>query len=66
MHDLNLAALYFDNLVLLERGKIIAQGAPSDVLNAERIRDVFHANVLIQAHPARSDSPQVILLPTRD
>ncbi len=64
MHDLNLAALYFDDLVLLERGRIVAQGAASDVLSAERIRDVFNANVLIQPHPARENSPQVILLPT--
>lgn len=64
MHDLNLAALYFDDLVLLERGRIVAQGAPAQVLSAERIREVFNANVLIQPHPARSDSPQVILLPT--
>lgn len=63
MHDLNLAALYFDDLVLLERGKIVAQGTPPEVLNAERIREVFNANVLVQAHPARADAPQVILLP---
>ena len=64
MHDLNLAALYFDDLVLLERGRIVAQGAPAEVLSVDRIRDVFHANVLVQAHPAREDAPQVILLPT--
>ncbi|MCG3142119.1 MAG: Iron(3+)-hydroxamate import ATP-binding protein FhuC [Anaerolineae bacterium] len=63
MHDLNLAALYFDDLVLLERGRIVAQGAPSEVLSAERIHAVFNANVLIQPHPARTDAPQVILLP---
>jgi len=63
MHDLNLAALYFDDLVMLERGRIVAQGTPSDVLNAERIREVFNANVLIQPHPARGDAPQVVLLP---
>ncbi len=63
MHDLNLAALYFDDLVLLERGRIVAQGAPPEVLNAERIREVFNAKVLIQTHPARADAPQVFLLP---
>jgi iron complex transport system ATP-binding protein len=63
MHDLNLAALYFDDLVLLERGRIVAQGAPSEVLSAERIRDVFHANVMVQPHPAQIDAPQVVLLP---
>jgi iron complex transport system ATP-binding protein len=66
MHDLNLAALYFDDLVLLERGRIVAQGAPQTVLNAEQIRTVFHANVMIQPHPTRENAPQVILLPTKD
>lgn len=65
MHDLNLAALYFDDLVLLERGRIVAQGAPSEVLNAERIRKVFNASVMIQPHPTRVDAPQVVLLPTQ-
>ncbi len=66
MHDLNLAALYFDDLVLLERGRVVAQGAPQTVLNAEQIREVFHANVMIQPHPTRENSPQVILVPGAD
>lgn len=64
MHDLNLAGLYFDDVALLERGRVVAQGSPQAVLNAERIRAVFHADVLVQPHPARQDAPQVILLPT--
>lgn len=63
MHDLNLAALYFDDLVLLEHGRIVAQGTPETVLNAAQIRNVFHANVLIQPHPTQEHTPQVILLP---
>jgi iron complex transport system ATP-binding protein len=63
MHDLNLAALYFDDLVMLERGRIVAQGKPADVLSAERIRSVFEARVQVQPHPARRDAPHVILLP---
>lgn len=66
MHDLNLASLYFDDVVLLERGRIVARGTPDAVLNAEQIRAVFHANVLIQPHPTQSQSPQVILMPTPD
>ena len=64
MHDLNLAALYFDNLILLERGRIVAQGAPQTVLNAEQIRSVFNASVMVQPHPTKQDAPQVILLPS--
>jgi iron complex transport system ATP-binding protein len=63
MHDLNLAALYFDELVMLQRGRIVASGPPSQVLSAERIREVFEAAVEIQAHPTRVEIPQVVLLP---
>lgn len=63
MHDLNLAALYFDDLVLLEQGRIVARGSAQQVLSPERIRQVFNANVLVAPHPARSDKPQVIILP---
>ncbi len=64
MHDLNLAALYFDDIVLLERGRIAAQGAPAAVLEPERIHAIFNAKVLVQPHPARAQLPQVIMLPT--
>jgi iron complex transport system ATP-binding protein len=63
MHDLNLAALYFDDLVILERGHIVAQGTPQAVLTQERIRSVFHADVLVQPHPALANTPQVLLIP---
>lgn len=41
VHDLNLAARFADQIVLLERGRIVAAGAPAEVLTAERIRGVF-------------------------
>jgi iron complex transport system ATP-binding protein len=41
VHDLNLAARFADQLVLLDRGRVAAAGAPAEVLTAARIRDVF-------------------------
>lgn len=41
VHDLNLAARFADQLVLLDRGRVAATGSASDVLTAARIRDVF-------------------------
>jgi iron complex transport system ATP-binding protein len=41
VHDLNLAARFADQLVLLDSGRVVAAGAPPDVLTAERIREVF-------------------------
>jgi len=62
MHDLNLAALYFDRLILLDGGQVVASGRPSEVLREESIRQVFQANVQVQEHPTRH-TPQVIVLP---
>ena len=41
LHDLGLAAHFFPRLVLLDGGRIVADGPPLDVLSGERIRDVF-------------------------
>ncbi len=41
VHDLNLAVRFADHIVLLDKGKVVAEGAPMDVLTAERIRAVF-------------------------
>lgn len=40
-HDLNLAAQWADDLVLLDRGRIAAQGRPHEVLTAEALTPVF-------------------------
>jgi iron complex transport system ATP-binding protein len=41
LHDLGLASLFFPRLVLIDRGRIVADGTPAEVLTDERIRDVF-------------------------
>jgi iron complex transport system ATP-binding protein len=41
LHDLGLAAHFFPRLILLDRGRIVADGPPSEVLAPERIREVF-------------------------
>jgi iron complex transport system ATP-binding protein len=64
MHDLNLAALYFDELALLQWGRVAANGAPAQVLTAERIQNVFGTPVRLHPHPTRPDAPQIDLLPT--
>jgi iron complex transport system ATP-binding protein len=64
MHDLNLAALYFDRLYLLNHGRMVTEGAPGAVLSKERVEGVFGAQVVIEAHPARTGAPHIILMPT--
>jgi iron complex transport system ATP-binding protein len=41
LHDLGLAAHFFPRLVLLDHGRVVADGAPADVLTPDRIREVF-------------------------
>ena len=41
LHDLNLAAQYADNLLVLKDGKLVAQGAPKDILTPELVHEVY-------------------------
>jgi ABC-type cobalamin/Fe3+-siderophores transport system ATPase subunit len=41
LHDLGLAAHFFPRLVMLDRGRLVADGPPREVLTDDRIRDVF-------------------------
>jgi iron complex transport system ATP-binding protein len=41
LHDLGLAAAFFPRLVLIDAGRVVADGAPAEVLSDQRIRDVF-------------------------
>jgi len=63
LHDLNLAALYFPRLVLLERGQIVGEGEPAQVLSEETIARVFGAAVRVVPHPT-ADRPHIIVLPS--
>ena len=62
MHDLNLAALYFDRLILLKDGSIYASGSPAEVLTAENIERVYSASVHVGKHPL-ADVPNLVVLP---
>lgn len=42
LHDLNIACRYADHIIAMRDGKIIAQGAPKDVVTAESILEVFN------------------------
>ncbi|MGV8851629.1 MAG: ABC transporter ATP-binding protein [Rhodoglobus sp.] len=59
LHELNLAARYAEHMVLMGEGKILAEGAPADVVTAERMREAFGLEAQIIADPV-SHSPMVI------
>lgn len=51
LHDLNLAGLYADRVVLMERGEIRASGSPGEVLTEAHVRAVYRAPVHVVPHP---------------
>jgi ABC-type cobalamin/Fe3+-siderophores transport system ATPase subunit len=62
MHDLNLAALYFDELAILQGGSLVADGEPAEVLTWDKLGDVFRAPLTTVSHPQEA-VPQVLLNP---
>ncbi|MGX9461619.1 ABC transporter ATP-binding protein [Shewanella sp. A14] len=51
IHDLNLASAMCDKLLLLDKGKLIAKGTPTDVLTERQISEVFGVCCEINRHP---------------
>ena len=45
LHDLSLAAAHADRIALLHEGRLVAAGAPREVLTAERIGEVYQVPV---------------------
>ncbi|MFJ9038609.1 ABC transporter ATP-binding protein [Streptomyces sp. NPDC102406] len=66
LHDLNLAAAACDRLGVLSRGRLVASGAPAEVLTTQLVGDVFGVDVSVVPHPLTGD-PQLLysLDPTR-
>lgn len=61
-HDINLASLYCDHLLLMEGGRVKAYGEPHEIVIEEQIMDVYDARISIQAHPEQP-KPQMTILP---
>ncbi|MFD5198571.1 ABC transporter ATP-binding protein [Streptomyces sp. NPDC058375] len=59
LHDLNQAARYADRLVAMKEGRIVAEGAPGDVVTAELVREVFGLEAVIVPDPV-TGSPLVV------
>jgi iron complex transport system ATP-binding protein len=52
LHDLNLAALFADRLLLLHHGRSIAEGTPAEVLRPERLEAVYELPFTLTQHPS--------------
>lgn len=59
LHDINLAARFADHLVALKHGSVRHQGAPSEVISAEMMQDIFALRCTVIADPVHGH-PHVI------
>jgi iron complex transport system ATP-binding protein len=50
-HDINLAAMYGDTLLLLKDGKIVHQGSPEDVLTFQMLEKTYDCTLLVDESP---------------
>ncbi len=50
-HDLNLASLFCDRLLLLSEGRCFALGSPTQVLSIENVESVYGDEILMKNHP---------------
>jgi len=41
VHDLNLAARFADQIIVIDDGRVVAAGTPEEVLTIERIQEIF-------------------------
>jgi iron complex transport system ATP-binding protein len=62
-HDLALAAAWADRIVVLERGRLVADGAPRAILTEELLSRVYGTPVEVLPHPTTGIP---IVLPRRD
>lgn len=62
LHDLNLAALYCDRLVLMRAGVIVADGPTEKVFTAENLCGVYETPLEVFVHPVTA-RPHAVFLP---
>ncbi|MFF2372317.1 ABC transporter ATP-binding protein [Agromyces sp. NPDC058110] len=51
LHDLSHAAAYADHVIVLAAGRVVAAGAPADVLTADLVHDVYGVRAEVLVHP---------------
>jgi iron complex transport system ATP-binding protein len=64
LHDLNLAAAYADQIVVLAAGAVVATGTPEAVLTAALLREVYRVEATVLEHPV-TGRPLIAYSPQR-
>jgi iron complex transport system ATP-binding protein len=63
-HDLNLASLYCDQILLLHEGSIVASGHPKQVMQSTILEKVYETSIVRKEHPEVA-KPMIGLLPEK-
>ena len=63
-HDLNLAALYSDRLLLMKNGRVVVIGTPAEVFIPEFIEKSYECDLLIDENPV-GKVPRVMPIPEK-
>jgi iron complex transport system ATP-binding protein len=63
-HDINLAAMYADRLMLLKDGTRVAIGSPREIVTYQNIERTYGCRVLVGANPL-GGYPQITPVPGR-
>jgi len=61
-HDVNLAAMYGDQLLLLKTGEIVCLGSPDTVLNFKTLEETYGCKLLVDKSPL-GNLPRITLVP---
>jgi len=59
LHDLNHAARYADHLIVMGEGRVVASGAPREIVTAELVEEVFGLPCLVIDDPV-SHTPLIV------
>lgn len=60
LHDLNLAALWSDRMLLLHQGRLVAGGTPAEVMTRQTLTRWYQADLQVYLHAAEN-VPQIAL-----
>ncbi len=65
LHDINQACRYADHLAVMQAGRLVASGAPGEVLDAELVCRVFDVQVQIMREPVAGTPMCIVERSTR-
>lgn len=64
LHDINLAAMVADKILILKQGNVFTQGPATDVLTREILEDVYECRLMVDRHPL-SGRPRISSVPEK-